>query len=353
MNIGVVTPYDSANYGAYLQAYATKIYLESFGHKVIFIKWRSEELRKQVYFNKTGLGLKSKIISLKLRKHRADNYNKMTNALNKFEIIDISEISKNTLDVIILGSDEIWNINVKNFQNEIFYGGNLKNVPVIAYAPSAGNAKSSDFKKFPNICNLINKISIVGVRDENTKNIVEEISGITPNIVCDPTLLVPINDYELQSIDFITSRYVLVYSYFVDKRFRNYLIKFARAKKLTLVSVCMHQSWCDKNICCEPLQFMTLIRNADYVFTTTFHGSIFTLSQHKNCAIYAESKKLIDLVSWTNMRSTLVESECSYEDFCKVIEFKHDYKVFEEKLDERRLYSRKLYKDALSELNGD
>lgn len=50
MKITIVTPYDSANYGAYLQALANKIFLEELGHSVFFYKWRSPKEKKTTFF---------------------------------------------------------------------------------------------------------------------------------------------------------------------------------------------------------------------------------------------------------------------------------------------------------------
>lgn len=55
MKITIVTPYDSANYGAYLQALANKIFLEELGHSVFFYKWRSPKKRKQLFLEKRTL----------------------------------------------------------------------------------------------------------------------------------------------------------------------------------------------------------------------------------------------------------------------------------------------------------
>ena len=52
MKIGIVTPYDSANCGAYLQAYANKCFLEKNNYNVCFIQWRNEKQRKKEYFSK-------------------------------------------------------------------------------------------------------------------------------------------------------------------------------------------------------------------------------------------------------------------------------------------------------------
>ena len=52
MKIAIVTPYDSANCGAYLQAYANKCFLEKNNHNVCFVQWRNRKQRKKEYFSK-------------------------------------------------------------------------------------------------------------------------------------------------------------------------------------------------------------------------------------------------------------------------------------------------------------
>ena len=71
-----------------------------------------------------------------------------------------------------------------------------------------------------------------------------------------------------------------------------YLKRYARKNNLKLVSICLYQSWCDLNINCHPLEFSSYIQFSECVYTTTFHGTIFTLLNHKNCAIYSCSKKI-------------------------------------------------------------
>lgn len=346
MYIGIITPYDAANYGAYLQAYATKRFLESQGHSVLFVRWRTEEERKKFYFKK-GIGIKQKIKLLLRGKHNQNNFDKMTLALNEFDIVDANQMSQINLDLLILGSDEIWNIKVPEFQNEIFYGGNCGEIKTLAYAPSASEASVEDFENFPQMYDLLKKIKIIGVRDENTAGIVKAICGYEPEIVCDPTFLLGIEEYKAKEQLYVTEQYLLVYSYFVEPQIRKYLIKFAKENNLKLVAACMYQSWCNENVCCEPLEFISLIKNAQYVFTTTFHGSIFTLFQHKKCAIRAKSKKLRDLIKWTGMGSTVIQEGISYDEFCKVMEKQHDYNAFEQNLSEKRKKSQELYKKYL------
>ena len=57
MKIGIVTPYDSANCGAYLQAYANKCFLEKNNYNVCFIQWRNEQSENQECSEKRNIFL--------------------------------------------------------------------------------------------------------------------------------------------------------------------------------------------------------------------------------------------------------------------------------------------------------
>jgi len=349
MRIGIITPYDSANYGAFLQAYATQKYLTSLGHEVCFLKWRSEESRKRVFFKKSHL-VKDYLINLSRYSHYKANYIHMTAALELLNVTDIENVSSAKLDAVICGSDEIWNINVKNFQNTIFYGLNDSKIVNLAYAPSVGQAKISDFDTKPEIKNKLNEIKIIGVRDKKTAEIVEHVTGQLPEIVCDPTCLLTFEEYVREDSENTYGKYLLVYSYNVPKLHQQYLIRFARENHLKLLSACMYQKWCDKNVCCTPLEFCELIKHAQYVYTTTFHGSIFTLLGHKRCVISAESQKLKDLIDWTGMQSNVVSLEEEFESFCKKMMSSPNYDSFEKHLGERREKSKTLYLKALEAL---
>ena len=65
------------------------------------------------------------------------------------------------------------------------------------------------------------------------------------------------------------------------------------------------------------------------VNTTTFHGTIFTLLNHKKCAIYSCSKKLKDLLEWTHKEETMLSLTATYDEFESLITKQHSYELFE------------------------
>ena len=62
MDITVVTPYDSANFGAFLQAYCLSSWLKSRGHNVTHIPTRPADYVESLYFSRVPVSKKEKLI---------------------------------------------------------------------------------------------------------------------------------------------------------------------------------------------------------------------------------------------------------------------------------------------------
>ena len=121
MKIGILTYQRAHNYGALLQAYALKRFLENQGHSVQFIdywpEYHSEDYKLIPYFKmRSPLG-KIKailliIIGWKRLKRRIKGYEEfMTKKLNLLtapEFVIERELNKLNFDMVICGSDQIW-----------------------------------------------------------------------------------------------------------------------------------------------------------------------------------------------------------------------------------------------------
>lgn len=348
MRVCIVTPFDAANYGAFLQAYASKKYLEAQGCEVKFLAWRSEKERKTEFFNKP------KTIKALLRYYQKYPFLKtrfklFTDALKVFDVIDNGHL--NNVDVVIVGSDEVWNIKEAKFQKECFYGGNMSSkVTRLAYAPSVANACIDDFGEYDSLAHGLKDIYLIGARDEETKNVFFHYTGVETSIVCDPTLLLNNEEWNLPVVENRYGRYILVYSYDIPKDHRTMLAEVARRRKCKLIAVGLYQSWCDINLCCDPLEFNALINNSEAVYTTTFHGSIFTLKNHKRCLIRAKSKKLIDLLVRYNAESFMEPDDIDANTMEKLLFQDRNYNVVDEQINAIREQSRLLYSGKLNEI---
>ena len=121
----------------------------------------------------------------------------------------------------------------------------------------------------------------------------------------DPVFLYDYKDeIEEKQLDF---EYILIYAY--DGRINSEveieaIQSFAKENNLKTLSAGLYQSWCDKNISANPFEILGYIKNAHYVVTDTFHGSVFSIKYKKPfAALIRESntEKLYDLLSRFNL----------------------------------------------------
>lgn len=284
MKIGIVTVVDSANFGSFLQGLALQDVLQKMGHEVEFISTRDEKYVKRIYY--TWKPRKRDLIHpFQFVKRNLNGYKKREKFLEDQKMVKICPFEdKDKFDLCILGSDEIWNVRTQVFRLPVFYGEDMKNV--ITYAVSSGQADKMDFKKYPEIMERISEIPDILVRDKKTQNIVKEITGEEPDLVCDPTLLADRNLFfkDVPKSFIKEEKYLLVYMYpamAVQEDIKS-IKAFASSRNLKLVSVGFYNAWCDRNIICGPMEFCSALQNAEYVITATFHGSIFSILMKSN-----------------------------------------------------------------------
>ena len=350
MKIGIVTVHDSANYGSFLQGYALYHILESWGHEVYFIRSREKEFVKQIFCPKIS---KKKLLKHPLKSWKAhcqgkEKYVNFQKELEEFRVLEHWNDVK--LDKIILGSDEIWNVKTPTFRREIFYGIGMENVTT--YAVSAGAATLKQLQEYPVLVEGIKKIDNILVRDINTQKIVEQITGISPRRVCDPTFLLPVSAYvsaDPTAIMEQNQKYILIYSYHIQEHLKNNIIKFAKENNLKMVAACMNHDWCDEFVNGSPLKFCEILRDAEYVVTTTFHGTIFSFLNHKKFVAEPFSPKVNDVLEKVGLEEALIEENISYEAFKQALQNgNYDYTSVEEKISDWRERSLKLLKDSLA-----
>ena len=348
MKIGIVTVHDSNNYGSFLQAYAIQKVLEEQGHEVFFTRTRDKKLLKSIFIPKIlqKRFLKHPLEILQQRKNGKEKRKAFLEDQKVFREIDSKELEK--MDLVILGSDEIWNVQVPTFREDVFYGAGLEHV--IAYAVSVGRAKKEEVFQYKKIIENIREIPDVLVRDSQTQKIVEGISGNMPEVVCDPTLLVDKSVFKstFKSRTFFNEKYLLVYSYGIDRELRLKIERFANENSLKIVSACFYYPWMDYNIMCGPLEFCEIIQRASYVITTTFHGTIFSILNEKQFVSFPASIKTNDLLIRLRLEQRMVDSTASVQAISNCLKQDIiDYAKVNKKIADFREYSLKLLQDSI------
>lgn len=353
MKIGVITVYNSCNYGSYLQAYALKQVLNEMGHEVYHIKIKTEKEFRQGFYKYP--------VTRRSLSHPVEEFQKYQFGIKKFDLFqkaiqeEFQEIEKENarkLDCIIIGSDELWNIKEPELKRPEHFGNGFPES--ITYGISVGRAEFSDFSENPEYRQFIQEVSRITVRDKKTKEIVEKITGKTVPMVCDPVFLVPMKQlYRRFEDDYLQKNpYILVYSYnfTIQDWTRDYLIRYAKEKKLKLVSAGFFFSWCDYNVNCQPKEFNDVIRRANCMVTTTFHGSILGTLNHQNILAAPFSQKVNDVMEKLGMSDRIISEQDSYDDFKRKLENNAvDYNMLNQRVEGMRSESLKILKDSLKE----
>ncbi|MGZ5054755.1 MAG: polysaccharide pyruvyl transferase family protein [Methylobacter sp.] len=304
MEVSILTMHRVLNYGSFMQAYALKQVIESFGHHVVFKDfYKGEPYHIGTKAKVPGVLDKiSKIPQIisnfdEFVKHRAlwREYNKNYKEIC-WPLLDVSETPDYDLtgDVMVIGSDEVFNYT----QNHAFgyvpclFGHNINASLIMSYAASAGYADWNDVIADGMVDEIgagLSRMKYISVRDENTRLLVEHCTGSSPTLALDPTLLY---DYDgvMSQKRIINEDYILIYAYegrTESESEVDAIRDFAARHKLKVISGCAYHAWCDDNVAVVwPFDLLSLIRDAAFVVTDTFHGSIFSMKFAKQFAAF-------------------------------------------------------------------
>lgn len=281
------------NYGSFLQAYALKTTLESFGHQCEFVDIEQgnplpgleRNLKYLVgmafkrYFNWNAIV--SSLGRMKYQKLYYERFDK-----EYLPELGIHKHTFNEYDLVVIGSDEVFNFNqhtTYGFTTQLY--GDVKNAKkVLSYAGSFGTTTIDVVDKFgvrDVIAKAMGRMAAISVRDDNSLNVVKNLLGKEPSYNIDPVLMF---DYQKYAKEPKEKDYIVVYSYpnrIKGKEEINAIKRFAKEKGKKLISICFYFPWCDETVIPHPFEVLGYMKNADYVITDTFHGCVMSIKFNK------------------------------------------------------------------------
>lgn len=285
MKIGILTFSCAYNFGAILQCYALQEHLRLMGQEVYVINYRPYYLeskkpkisRHNVRYLRRFLLHRSSFISYE---HFIDKNLKLTNVANSetelFQIIS-------SFDYVIIGSDQIWNTTY-NGHDPIWLGrfsSTLNRKPhIIFYAASAGDAVFSASELFSLKKQLL-YFDAISVRENKLRQKLENMFPYKNiDVVLDPSLMVDEYIWEKWQKPLINEKYILVYQARQDDcvyRIANDIAIQLNAKVFTVDFYNNNYKFGAKLKVVSPAGFVSLVRNAQCVVTTSFHGTAFSI----------------------------------------------------------------------------
>ena len=337
MKIGILTYHRSHNYGALLQAVALRVYLEKLGHSVYYVDYWPDYHEKMyrhfdIYrFNIRGLKGKVGYLYHVIRDYlpkekRIKTFNTFINNYIKPYCIAYSDDTQ--LDAVIYGSDQIWRRQKRldDKFDEVYFGKNKINAKYqISYAASMGEIKSSieDDKK---IKESLSKFKNVGVREENLRRYLTEIGVDNILLNVDPTLLLNKDNWvDIVNIKpIVDSKYVLLYDLHPKSFTKELLFGYCEKRNLKLITLEGDAKRKTKNVFSTegPNAMLSLIKYAEAVFTSSYHGLVFSIIFHKEVfATFKENAgRAQTLLKSLGLENRLLEYGVN-EVFCEEIDY--------------------------------
>lgn len=351
--IGIMSMQRIFNYGSFLQAYSLRNIIKDLGYDVRFVDYHPDkpviQLKEKKIFRKYGKAmetlklnapLEAKFKFIKYKRNYAKNYFPLLN-LNSTKNYDTKE-----LDVLVIGSDEVFNCVQSNpnvgFSPDLF-GANAESKKLISYAASFGNTtldKLNNYNLSGKLSKWMKNFNAISVRDSNSANIIRNLTEIEPSINFDPVLIYfdkKVLNSHLNKIE-VKNKYLILYGY--NGRFSisecKFIRKFANDHDLKILCIGGLQHCCDEFIDCNPFEVLSYFKNAEYIITDTFHGTIMSIINNKKFVTlvrnsgYGNSQKLEDLLDRLDLNAqklnvlknltSYLEKEINYDSVNKKLE---------------------------------
>ncbi len=311
----IVTLYNSPNCGAFLQAFALGDALRDMtGSAPRYVETGARSplpSRKAVF--------KAAIKNMDIgrwgfEKKKSENF---VRALSGYELVGADTVFGDS-DLLVFGSDEIWNLSrAKVSAYPALWGSGIAGGCRVSYAPSANGADLAAASCCEDFKNSLEKFSLLSARDPATQRSVSELAGRDVEIVCDPTLLLDVENYRGIQQEGGLRDYLLVYSYGhnMTQADISAIRGFAKTRGLKVVSAGFKLKWCDVSVPAGPFEFLGLMDKADYVVTDTFHGTVFASIYHKRYASFGRTNsKVLEFMRGYGLEEHMVADGRSLED---------------------------------------
>lgn len=371
LKVGIITFHKSHNCGSILQAFALQTILSRLGHDVRIINFSNKGQQRLYSIMAKPTSLKAIIKNAVLLPYRSgleknfDSYERFIRNhlyVDGAVVRDANLLSDFGFDCIVAGSDQIWNITIADGDDAYFLPW-VKSAKKVAYAPSFGAKNIARFADDPSFyASCIKSFDALSIRENNGRVWIEDLTGLDVPVVLDPTLLLAAQDYDSLEDDSLVlpDEYIFYYSpgYSFDinelvkrvgRRYNLPVIAFnAKAfylKGMGLVSDFRLPSTE------SPAAYLTLIKNARAVFTTSFHGTIFsslyrkTFWTIKNGGMFGDDDRVLTLMNTLGLEDRLIPIE--YDDGFDYLS-SPDYSSFEGNLAVPRARSLAFLADAIS-----
>lgn len=383
--IGVCACYNTKNYGSMLQCLATGIKLQDMGYDYEFIRYtrkptpgliiKSLGRIPEVIKGKSRQSQRNKKlkeypeVAAGIRKRNSCFASFMNQSFTKMSprYDTYAEISKaaSKYSAVLVGSDQLWLPAgyYTGFYNLMFVPNEI---PKIAYATSFGVSQIPENKK-KTAEKFLSRIDYISVRELRAAEIVKELTGRDVPTVVDPTLLFTGEEWKqmIPEKKVIDEPYIFCYLLGTNPQHRRWAEELKRKTGYRIVTIPHLDDFVEGDVTfgdvqlfeIGPAEFVNLIRNADYVCTDSFHGTVFSILNHKQFVSFnrftegsrnSRNSRIDSLLNQTGLNNRRMTT--GVQNIVDLIQSGIDFELVEKKLSLMRSASVDYLRDALKDI---
>lgn len=292
------------NYGSALQSWALAQVIGKYGYNPILVDYCPDiHLDKNILnplekmWDQDEASIKNTQLTLpaieenyyKFEKFFNYRFNKTDTKYNKY---NFGEINREELDGFICGSDTIFCIDESNGFDEAYFA----NYPCmkqqsIAYAASFGDTSFAS-EDYETLNQRIHNFKAIGLRESKMVKYVKGHTTVPVKKTIDPTLLLYPEEYTSIVADrVVEGKYLLLYSRRFNPQMQAYAEEMADKNGWKIVEISLRATNEKKGHImmykAGVEEFLSLIKNAEYVVTNSFHGLMFGVQFKKQFAVFS------------------------------------------------------------------
>lgn len=255
-----------------------------------------------------------------------------------------------TYDAVIVGSDQLWTpAGIKSkFYNLLFAPDHINK---ISFATSFGVGEIPAFQR-KMTAHYLERIDHISVREIRGAEIIKELTGRDSTVAVDPTLLYTGDEWKeiFPESRVINEPYILAYFLGSNEEHRDAVEKLKKDTGLLVVTIPFMDVFVERDVHfgdihlfeVGPIEFLNLIRGAEYICTDSFHGSVFSILNHKQFITFnrtnsndkqTRNSRIDSLFNLLSLENRRYQSGMKLKD---TIDMPIDYEFVERKLMELR-----------------
>lgn len=351
MKIGILTFHDTNNFGSCLQTYGLYKGICDLGYDCEVIDYQCDNIVKRERPDSFVFTLnpRSLYVDFFVGRKLREKYKKLIQFTNEKMKLSCSytkkTISQSHLPYskIFVGSDIVWGLDITDCDTTYFldfFKSHAGMAKKYAFSSSIGNPWSEKQKEI--LKPLLYDFSKIAVREEESAEWVDDIISIRPAVVCDPTMLLSPSEWkEVSSDKYKGRRYVLVY--FPTEKNLEDAKKYAKQNNIDLYVIGLGRPILEYKLVWPTRleDFLSLLRYAQYVFTGSYHGMLFSIYFERQFSYYNRAHK-------SRMNTLARKFHLENREGC-INERSIDYDIVREQVDEYRTFSISILKNMLEE----